>query len=137
MGLLDSIAGQVLGSLSGAGKSQNAGLIDAIGGLLNSPQVGGLSGLVKTFEQQGMGGVIGSWIGTGKNLAITPEQLQSVLGNAQIQAMAQKLGFTPQVLAGHLSELMPQVIDKLTPQGALPDAAALDGLLGMLKGKSN
>lgn len=133
MGLLDSMAGQVLGSLAGGGGGgQHSAMIDAIGGLLE--QHGGLSGLVATFEQQGLGGVIGSWVGTGQNQPITADQLQSVLGNEQVAAIAQKLGFSPEQLSGHLAELLPQVIDKLTPGGAIPEGGALGGLLGMLKG---
>jgi uncharacterized protein YidB (DUF937 family) len=136
MGLFDSIAGQVLGSLGSAGDGKHAGMIDAIGGLLNSPQVGGISGLVKTFEQNGLGSTVASWIGTGANLPISPEQLQSVLGNSQVAAIAQKLGISPQDVSTHLAEYLPQIIDKLTPNGAVPDNNALSGLLGMLKGKA-
>ena len=133
MGLLDSIAGQVLGSLSGSNGGQHSGLMDAIGGILNGHE-GGLSGLIATFEQHGLGGVIGSWVGTGQNQAISAEQLQAVLGNEQVQAIAQKLGFSTQQVSSHLAELLPQVIDKITPGGVVPENSALNGLLGMLKG---
>jgi uncharacterized protein YidB (DUF937 family) len=134
MGLLDSIAGQVLDSLSNSGGGQHAGLIEVIGGLVNNPQTGGLQGLISSFEQNGLGDVVASWVGTGQNLPISAEQLQSVLGNEQVQAIAQKLGFTPQEVSGHLAELLPQVIDKLTPGGTVPEGGELGGLLGMLKG---
>ena len=134
MGLFDSIAGQVLGSLGNAGDGKHAGMIDAIGGLLNSPQVGGIGGLVKAFEQNGLGSTVASWIGTGANLPISAEQLQSVLGNSQVAAIAQKLGLSPEVVSGHLAEYLPQIIDKLTPHGNVPDNNALSSLLGMLKG---
>ena len=137
MGLLDSIAGQVLGSLSNSGDGRHAGLLEAIGGLVNNPQSGGLQGLITAFEQNGLGGVIASWVGTGQNLPISAEQLQSVLGNEQVEALAQKLGFTPQEVSGHLAELLPQVVDKLTPEGTVPEGGALGGLLGMLKGASS
>ena len=134
MGLLDSIAGQVLGSMSSSGDGRHAGLIEAIGGLVGNQQTGGLTGLISLFEQKGLGGVVASWVGTGQNLPISAEQLQSVLGNAQVQAIAQKLGFSPQEVSGHLAELLPQVVDKLTPNGTVPDGGALNSLLGMLKG---
>jgi len=133
MGLFDSIAGQVLGSLSGSSASQHAGLVGAIESMLNSPQVGGLSGLIAAFEQKGLGGVAASWVGTGQNLPISPEQLQAVLGSEQVQAIAQKLGLSSQEVSGHLAELLPQVIDKLTPSGSIPqDGGELGGLLGAL-----
>lgn len=135
MGLLDAMAGQVLGALAGNGQDgQHAAMIDAIGGLLG--QHGGLSGLVDAFERQGLGGVIGSWVGTGQNQAITADQLQSVLGSEQVAAIAQQLGLSPGQLSAHLAELLPQVVDKLTPGGVVPEGGALGGLLGMLKGAS-
>ena len=130
MGLFDSLAGQVLGSLSGASGSPHAGLLEAIGGLVS--QHGGLAGLVGSFERSGLGHIAASWVGTGANLPITAEQLQSVLGSGQLGAIATSLGLTPQEVSGHLAQLLPQVVDKLTPQGSLPEASALSGLLGAL-----
>ncbi len=135
MGLLDSIAGQVLGSL-GNGSATNAapgGLMDVVGNLLNNQQ-GGLSGLISAFEQNGLGNVVASWVGTGQNLPISAEQLQSVLGNEQVQAIAQKLGFSTQDVSAHLANLLPQVVDKLTPGGTVPEGNAVGGLMGALKG---
>ncbi|MEY2842765.1 MAG: hypothetical protein RI920_802, partial [Pseudomonadota bacterium] len=76
MGLLDSIAGQVLGSLGNGGAANSApgGLMDVVGNLLNNQQ-GGLSGLISAFEQNGLGNVVASWVGTGQNLPISAEQL--------------------------------------------------------------
>jgi len=137
MGLFGSIAGQVLGSLN-QGNGQPGGLLEAVGGLINS-QPGGLQGLISAFEQNGLGGVIGSWVGTGQNMAISPEQIQSVLGNQQIQSLAQSLGFSPQEASAKLAEFLPQIVDKLTPDGQVPQGAGVDvaglmGLLGTLKG---
>ncbi len=135
MGLLDSIAGQVLGSLGSAGGANAGagGLMDAVGGLLNN-QPGGLSGLIASFEQNGLGGIIASWVGTGQNLPISAEQLQSVLGNQQVQALAQQLGFSPQDVSAQLAQLLPKVVDKLTPGGTVPEGVALGGMMGALKG---
>lgn len=134
MGLFDSMAGQVLGSLTGGngGKADPSALIGLIGNLLNDPARGGFAGLVKAFEQQGLGNIIASWIGTGSNLPISPAQLQAVLGNEQIQAFAQKLGFSPQDLTTQLADLMPKVIDQLTPDGQAPQGNAIGGLLASL-----
>ncbi len=134
MGLLDSIVGQVAGALGGAAPGQQGGLLEAVTGLINNPQTGGLQGLIQTFEQQGLGQVISSWIGTGQNLPISAEQLQSVLGNEQVQAIAQKLGLSPQDITSHLSQLLPQVVDKVTPEGAVPQGDALQSAIGMLGG---
>jgi uncharacterized protein YidB (DUF937 family) len=136
MGLLDSIAGQVLGSLGNGGATANAapgGLMDLVGNLLNNQQ-GGLTGLISAFEQNGLGSVVASWVGTGQNLPISAEQLQSVLGNEQVQAIAQQLGFSTQDVSAHLANLLPQVVDKLTPDGSVPEGNAMGGLMGALKG---
>lgn len=135
MGLLDSIVGQVAGALGGGtGQQQPNGLLEAVTGLLNNPQTGGLQGLIQAFEQQGLGHVIGSWIGTGQNLPISADQLQAVLGNEQLQAMAQKLGLSTQDIAGHLSQLLPQVVDHVTPNGEVPQGDVLQSALGNVLG---
>ncbi|MBC3883842.1 YidB family protein [Undibacterium griseum] len=137
MGLFDSIAGQVLGSLTQtaqAGGEQHAGLLEAVGGLINNPQTGGLTGLISAFEEKGLGGLVASWVGTGENLPISAEQLQSVLGNEQVQEIAQKLGFSPEQLSGHLTQLLPQVIDHLTPGGVVPEGGVAGGVLGNVLG---
>lgn len=134
MGLFDSIAGQVAGALGGGAPGQSGGLLEAVSGLINNPQTGGLPGLIQSFEQHGLGNVISSWVGTGQNLPISAEQLQSVLGNQQVQAIAQKLGLSPQDLSSQLSQLLPQVVDQVTPNGAVPQGDALQSALGMLGG---
>lgn len=144
MGLLDSMVAQVLGSTQGeaAGGAPHAGLVEAIGGLLSSPQSGGLAGLVQAFEREGLGSVVASWIGTGQNQPITAQQIQAVLGSEQVRAIAQKLGFSVDDVAGQLAQWLPRVIDGLTPNGQLADAnvaggplgGVLGGALGMLKG---
>jgi uncharacterized protein YidB (DUF937 family) len=118
-----------------SGGSHPEGMLEAVTTMLNDPRIGGLQGLVTTFQQGGMGGVIATWIGTGQNQPISADQLQSVLGNEHLQAIASQLGLNPQEVAGHLAQLLPQVVDKLTPNGAIPDSdgglgAALGGLFG-------
>lgn len=127
MGILDTLAGQVLGQVS---SGANEGMFDAVGAMLTNPQTGGLQGLVEEFQQRGLGGVIASWIGTGDNLPVSAEQLQAVLGNERLQAIAASLGLNVQDVAGQLAQLLPQVVDRLTPGGEIPDSrGALDGLL--------
>ena len=132
MGFLDTISGAV-GALSGS--ASQGGLMDVVGSLINNPQTGGLQGLVKAFGDKGMGGVVASWVSTGKNLPISPEQLQSVLGNEQVAAFAQKIGMSPQDIATHLSQILPHVVDQLTPDGTVPTGGGLEQALGgLLKG---
>lgn len=134
MGLLDGLANQVLGSITGAAGGAGGGgggLMEAIGGLIGQ-HPGGLAGLIGEFERGGLGAVAASWVGTGANLPISPDQLQSVLGSQQLQSIGTSLGFSPQQVSTQLAELLPQVIDKLTPNGALPASGEAD-LLGMLR----
>jgi uncharacterized protein YidB (DUF937 family) len=134
MGLFDSIAGQVAGALTGQGGNAagNAGLIQAVISVINSPQIGGIPGLIAAFQQKGLGDIIASWIGTGSNLPISAGQLESVLGSEQIGGMAQKLGLSSQEVSGQLSSLLPQLVDKISPTGAAPDGDALQQAMGML-----
>lgn len=130
MGIFDTLAGQVLGQLSGNGNHPE-GLFEAVGAMLTNPQTGGLQGLVDAFQQGGLGNVVASWVGTGENLPVSAEQLQAVLGSERVQAIAASLGLNTQDVAGHLAQLLPQVVDRLTPNGEIPDSSgALDGLLG-------
>ena len=81
---------------------------------------GGLGGLLNQFQQGGLGDVMKSWIGTGPNQSISPNQLGSVLGPKIIQVLAQKTGMSEQELTAQLSQILPGVVDKLTPNGRLP-----------------
>ena len=125
MGLLDGLIGAAAGGDP----------LSAIGNLLGNHD-GGLGGLVQAFEQGGLGEVAQSWVSGDSNLPVTPEQIQSVLGSDVVAQFAQKLGVDPQTAAGHLAELLPQVVNHLTPNGEIPDGAvgALEGLLDKFKG---
>lgn len=102
--------------------------------LSNSGQFGGLQGLIRQFEQAGLGSHVSSWIGTGQNMPISPDQLIQALGSGQVQQMAQQTGMDPQAITSGLSQILPQMIDKLTPQGQAPSGGFGDvmGMLGNL-----
>jgi len=85
------------------------------GGLL-----GGLGGLLNRFQENGQGDVIKSWIGTGQNQPIGPGQLGSALGPDIVKSLAQRTGMPEQDLMDQLSQILPGVVDKLTPNGHLP-----------------
>jgi uncharacterized protein YidB (DUF937 family) len=134
MGLMDKLPGG-LGSLLSNPEGANK-LIEGIGGLLNNPQTGGLMGLVQTFKEKGLGDVVSSWISTGKNLPIAPDQIKKVLDPTQIHQLAEKLGVSDEEASKHLAEYLPTVVDKLTPTGSLPASGdLLSKGLDMLKGK--
>jgi uncharacterized protein YidB (DUF937 family) len=124
-----SILDNIVGAVSGGGAANPA---SAIGDLLNS-QGGGLGGLISSFEKGGLGEIAQSWVGKGANLPISAEQIQSVLGSGPLAQVAEKLGIDPQQAATQVSAILPQLIDHLTPDGAIP-AGGLGGL-GDLLGK--
>lgn len=133
MGLFDSIAGQAAGALSSVTENRKPDMMGAITDLI-SPEKGGLQALITQFREMGFGDIIASWIGTGQNLPISGEQLQSVLGDAQVQAIAQKLGLSSADASSGLANLLPQVVDKLTPNGQLPEGNLAAQGLALLKG---
>ena len=87
-----------------------------------SGSVGGLAGLVQNFEQQGLGRFVSSWVSTGPNLPITPDQVQQGLGPGVVQELAQSAGLTESVATSALAGLLPAIIDRLTPAGTVPPA---------------
>jgi len=128
MGLLDSVLGAV------GGQDDNS-LTNLVTGLLTNPNSGGLTGLLEQFKSKGLGQLADSWVGTGANLPISGEQIQSALGSEQVQQMAARIGIAPEALSGQLATLLPQLIDKVTPNGNVPDQGSLQqGLAGMLQG---
>src|SRR5262245_1607303 len=88
---------------------------DAEGGLL-----GGLGGLLNKFQQNGLGDQIDSWIGPGQNKPVAPRQVGSALGPDILKSLAQRSGMSEQELMAQLSQILPSVVDKLTPEGRLP-----------------
>ena len=133
MGLFDE-AVNFLKKQVGGGEEQS-GLLQQALGLINNPDTGGLAGLVQRLQEGGLGQEVGSWISTGANLPVSGEQLQEALGGGTIKDIAAKLGLSPEEASQQLSNLLPQVIDKLTPEGTLPEGGLLEKGLGFLKGK--
>jgi uncharacterized protein YidB (DUF937 family) len=84
-------------------------------------QSGGLNGLISQFTSKGLGDVVSSWVGTGKNIPVSADQIKSVLGEDTVKDMASKTGLDVHELTGHISDLLPKVVDKLTPDGKVPE----------------
>src|SRR2546427_11924543 len=110
MGLLDGVLGGVVG----------AGMVSVVNGILE--QHGGLQGVVDQFEKQGLGATMKSWVGTGGNLPISADQLHEVLGSDLVQQLATKTGLSVPELTAKLAQILPQAVDKLTPDGVVPKA---------------
>jgi len=133
MGLLDQIT-KALGDKVSGGEGQNP-LVESILSMVNNPETGGLTGMVETFKSKGLGGAGASWISTGQNQPISSEQIQRALGGERIEWIAEKIGAPKEDVASGLAKLLPEVIDKLTPDGKIPEGGLLQQGLSMLKGK--
>jgi uncharacterized protein YidB (DUF937 family) len=128
MGLLDDLVGAI--GNAGATNQNHSDVVGALTGLLGS--AGGLSGLMQSFEQAGLGTLVQSWIGTGKNLPVSAEQITQALSGGQLGAIASKLSMQHQDVAGLIAQILPQMVDHLTPNGAIPQHSDMLGSLAGL-----
>ena len=129
MGLFDSILGAA--SEKGDASGQVNPMIGIVGGLL--AQSGGLQGLANKFSQSGQGNAFQSWVGMGENQPVSSNQIQSVLGPEQVNAIATRLGVDPAIVSTFLAEYLPKIVDKLTPAGKIdPAADQQQGLAALL-----
>lgn len=119
MGLLDNLENMAMGEMGGGNNAAS----EILSMIQNHP--GGLNGLVQTFHQNGLGGLVNSWIATGDNQPATADQMQQVLGADRVQALAQKLGVDPGAAASTVAQMLPSIVDKLTPNGAVPEHSNL------------
>ena len=110
MGLFDGLLGGVVG----------AGMVSVVNNLLE--QHGGLQGLVNQFQQNGLGDTVNSWVGTGPNQSISPDQVHQALGPDLLQQLSAKSGLSVQDLTQKLSQILPQAVDTMTPGGQVPKA---------------
>ena len=126
---------ELLGTVGGT--ASKGGLTESIGGLLErGSAVGGLGGLVETLQKSGLGDVGASWVSKGKNLPISADQLEAVLGEEHVRAIAGRLGVTPEKAAAQLARYLPQVVDRLTPDGTVPTDDQLQAGLARLASAS-
>jgi uncharacterized protein YidB (DUF937 family) len=117
MGLLEDLAGKAIGAASTRSPAE-ASIASEVLQMVNR-QPGGLSGLVQLFHEKGLGGLINSWISTGQNLPVSSGQLQDVLGSDHIKQLAAKVGISPDAAGSVLAQILPTVVDRLTPQGRI------------------
>lgn len=141
MGLLDSILSAALGG--GTGSRTNDGTaalmqlaLQLLAGNAGGTGTGGRSGgglmeLLQQFQQAGLGAQADSWVSTGQNLPISPDQLMQVFGRDRVEQMAASTGMEVDQVSSGLSDLLPQLIDRVTPQGQV-EAAGLEGALADL-----
>ena len=108
MGMLDGLLGGIVG----------AGMVSVVNGIIE--QHGGLQGMVGQFERNGLGATVKSWVGTGPNQPISPEEVQKALGPDLLRQLSEKSGLSMEDLAQKLAQVLPKAVDTLTPDGAIP-----------------
>ena len=131
MGLFDDVC-NTLGSDFASDSSQSS-LANAALSMLSKQ--GGISALAEQFAAKGMGNLVSSWIGTGQNLPVSPEQLQSVLGSEQVKEVAANAGISPETAQQGLAQILPRLVDCLTPKGEVQDGDLMSRGMELLKGK--
>jgi len=129
MSFLEDMAGREVSSMLANSSNPLASSIMQ----MISNQPGGLSGLLQQFHDKGLGSLVSSWVSTGQNLPISADQIQHVLGSDQVKELAAKAGIAPDAAGSHLAQLLPFLIDKLTPNGQVPqNSSMLEEGMGML-----
>jgi uncharacterized protein YidB (DUF937 family) len=153
MSLLGDLAGAALGSAMGGNNNQGGDMLGGLMGLLGGGAAGGgnnqmlnmamqlvqsypggVGGLMQAFQNGGLGEVASSWVGTGANAAISGDQLTNALGGDQLGALAQQFGMSQGDAASGLASMLPELMNGLTPNGAVDNDLIQQGL-GMLAGK--
>jgi uncharacterized protein YidB (DUF937 family) len=125
-GMLGGQAGG-LGGMLGGGGGRGGGMPGGLGGLLGGLlggggglAGGGLGGLLDHFRQSGYGEHVDSWVGTGQNRRLAPDELSQALGPDTLDELEQQTGLPRQQLLSELSQELPDAVDQFTPDGRLP-----------------
>lgn len=136
MSILDSVLGGLMGGNSAS---------SPVGGILSSllggggaqqqqgaggPMAGGLGGLMSQFQNAGLGHIASSWMGNGANQQVSPDQLQQVFGQDQVNQWAQQSNMQPHDLLSQLSQFLPHAVDQMTPGGQMPQGGDAFGGAG-------
>jgi uncharacterized protein YidB (DUF937 family) len=121
--------GGIFKSLQGGGGGDLMGGLQALLG-----KAGGLQGLLAQLQQSGLDDQVKSWIGNGENKQVSAQQIQQALGDDELAAVAEKAGVSKEEAASGIADKLPQLVDKLSPDGKLPDLGPIDDLIkGFLK----
>lgn len=128
---LDQLLQQILGSSTSAGGLDITKLTALVQPLLQQLQrSGGLQGLLGQLQSAGLGDQVSSWVGTGSNESVDPQKIAEALGPQEVDDLAQQSGMSPTEVTAGLSQILPGLVDQLSPGGQLPTSA--DDLTGML-----
>ena len=130
MGILGSLIKGVTGQSS---DTTNPSAMGGILEMITGGGTGGIQGLIKKLTDGGLGNTVKSWIGMGENEPVEPDKLQNALGSDMVEKFASKMGISQSEAASQLSKQLPTVIDKLTPDGKLPESGNLGNVQDLLK----
>jgi len=123
MSLFTEIVKSAIGGSNSSGQTetQTQNLLNGALGMLQ--KMGGIDGLVNKLQQSGLGDLAASWVGTGENKSINPEQLANALGKDEVAAIAKQAGIPESEGASVLSQVLPAMVDQLTPEGKVPESS--------------
>ena len=132
MGLLDNLENQAMTSLLGGAAGSNPLAASLLQMIQNQP--GGLSGIVQAFHDKGLGGLVSQWVATGPNPPASGDQINHALGSDKVKELAAAAGISPDMASSAIGQLLPGIIDKLTPNGQVPEHnSVMDIASGLLK----
>jgi len=139
MGMLDALVKnpQMIGDVAKFA-SENPQIAKAAMSLLSSSggsgSGGGLGSVLGALQSKGLGDVVSSWVGTGANKSISPEQVQSALGQERVSQFAKQAGVSGSEASAALAGMLPGLVDKLSPDGKLPDEKGIESMIGKFFG---
>ncbi len=126
MGFLD----RIVEAANSLGAKKEGGEKAVLDGVLDMVKEKGVTGIVTEFKTKGLGDLASSWIGKGENKPISTDQIKKALGNEKLQELATKAGISPENASKFLTQLLPNLIDRLTPEGQVPADDAASGEKG-------
>lgn len=122
MGIMDEVKERLGGAP--AAESKGGSLLSGVMEMFSGQGSGGLQGLVHLFQQRGLGDKVSSWVSRGENQAISPEEVKQGLGPDKVRDLASRSGMSEDEAATHLSQHLPDFVDKMTPEGQIPEGGS-------------
>jgi len=131
MSILNQVLGMAVNQMMGGQRQAASPMVGLITAMLTNQQSGGLTGLLGQLAAGGLSQQVETWIGTGGNAPVTPQQLQQALGQNRVQEMSQQSGLPTDQLLGGLAQYLPNLVDGLTPNGHVPAPSVVQEMLAM------
>lgn len=132
MGMLDNLTGKLGGQFQG-GNGKEGSILSSMMELFSG--TGGLQGLIASFQQKGLGDIVSSWVSRGENRPISPQQVTEGIGSDRVRQVATKAGVSEDEAAQSLSRHLPDFVDKLTPDGNVPEGGWMEKGTEFLKAR--